>query len=710
MKVDPQNALGVLGLGLAIGLVLVVSQAGAVRTSTWKQGGTIDFGDAESVNVALTADGSARLAPKRETVADPGQAYIWCLLEGPDGAVYAGTGDDGRILKITPAGDTEVYYDSVELQILSLAIGPDGALYAGGAPDGVILRIDAQGATTYFDTPEGYVWALEFGEDGALYAATGDRGILYRVSAAGVGEVYYDSDEVHLLTLDQHPDGWLVGSSPDGVLMQVVTADSARVLFDAPEEEIKAIAAGPDGTVFFGAVGAPAPPAPDGLVTYASGAGSDGRGASVYRLSNDGAVERFWRATENLVLALAPTGDGGLWVGTGDQGGLVRLDARGTAVRLFETAESQVLSVVPSARLGVLVGTGNLARVYRVGPEVEGEGFLHSEIFDARNVAAWGRMSWQAEIPAGTALRVQTRTGNTAQPDATWSAWSAELRDMEGAPIPSPPARFIQWRARLLGAGSQSPVLESVSLAYLEYNLPPRLHAVDVVAAEGDLVPSAYETAPDRVQQTLPTGVQVEFAFPNQPPQTLRLGQVAWLRSTRVASWVAEDPNDDQLAFDVFIRGEQENTWTHLAEALDQQIYAFPTAELADGRYQLKVKVSDRPSNPLGWDRADSLTSRPFVVDNTPPAIDALRAQRLADGAAEVSAVVIDRHSLVDSFEYSTDAENWRQVFPEDAIFDTREESFRFQVETEDGRGELTIMVRATDTAGNAAARRVAVP
>jgi hypothetical protein len=705
---------------VAIGVGLEGAPAWAVQTSTWKTGGILDFARADAINVAITTDGVARLAPRREQLFDPGQAYVWCMAEGPDGTIYAGTGDDGLIVAIPRFGEPHVVHDSIELQILALAVGEDGAVYAGGSPDGTILHIMNGEVSTYFDTPESYIWALTWGADGALYAATGDRGRLYRVTAAGRGELVYDSSEVHLLAMVRAGDDLILGTSPGGLVARYVAPDSALVLYDAAEDEIKALAYDADGAVYVAAVGQRARQESDDRsadwISAQNGSRGNGDGAQVYRLMPDGAVQRLWHADEEMVLSLEPDGDGGVFAGTGSRGTLVHLDARGSATRLFETDESQVLAV---SRAGdaLLMATANPGRIYRVGPDVEAEGYLTSEIFDARNVAAWGRLRWQSSHPPGTTIRLQVRSGNTRLPDESWSPWSAPLRDGRGEPIPSPAARFVQWRARLVGAGSFSPLLESVMVAYRERNLPPHLHAVDVVATDGGLQPIDNGGPPDRVLQTLPSGVQVEFAFPRAIDRPVRLDQVAWLRSTRIASWVVDDPNDDRLVFDLHVKGEDETTWKLLAEDLDDQIHAFQTAELDDGRYRVKVEASDAGSNPAGLELTDTLVSRPFLIDNTPPELSALRGQRGLEGGLVVSGTALDRLSIIVSLEYSLDAGEWQPFFPEDSIFDAFEEPFRVVVDVErDARlgedldRERTVLVRAADEAGNVAARKVVIP
>jgi WD40 repeat protein len=742
----------------AVGLVLAAAPAGAVDTSRWEVRGAAALASAETEKVAITADGAAVLAPSRvPAFAESGESYVWSLAAAPDGVVYAGTGDGGLVVKVPREGEASQLYDSIELEILALVVGPDGAVYAGGSPDGVVIRIQDGKAETFFDSPESYVWALAFGPDGNLYAATGDRGRLYRITPDGEGTIYYDSDEVHLLCLLPAPNGhWIAGTSNSGLVLEVTGKDEARVLYDAPEEEVKALTRDEAGNLVFAVVGgggrdgsakdgggeakAAVPGEIKGIEVRAErpDAGGDrersGKGrAVVYRQTPTGATARLWRSPESLVLALEPDGQGGLLVGTGDKGAIYRLDARGTATRLVEMSESQVLVLRRTAG-GVLVGTANPGNIYRFGPSVEPKGTVTAKPYDAGNAAAWGQLRFEGERPPSTAIEIRTRTGNTEKPDATWSAWSEPLTDPEGTAITSPPARFIQWQATLAGSRNLSPRLIAVVVPYRQENLPPHIQAVDVNPPSDRLLPLSRDGAPDRVVVTLPNGLQAEFSRPAVPPTALRRDQVPWLRDVKVANWVAEDPNDDRLEFDLYVRGENESQWSPLAEEVAQQTHAFPTAGLPDGTYRLKVVASDRSSNPEAGALADSLDSAPFLVDNTPPRVTALRVQRESGDRLLVNATVADELSPIRALEYSLDSRAWKSTFPVDGIYDEREERFEFAIDLaraeeqgfklpRAGAGdrakkgesaglgaELTVLVRAADAAGNEGAARAVAP
>ncbi|MBI3586222.1 MAG: discoidin domain-containing protein, partial [Ignavibacteriales bacterium] len=64
--------------------------------------------------------------------------------------------------------------------------------------------------------------------------------------------------------------------------------------------------------------------------------------------------------------------------------------------------------------------------------EVYGTGYLQQGTFtsvvrNAGTTVNWGRASWKGNIPTGTRITMQVRTGNTPAVDAKWSPWSDEI-------------------------------------------------------------------------------------------------------------------------------------------------------------------------------------------------------------------------------------------------------------------------------------------
>ncbi|MCX5678862.1 MAG: cysteine peptidase family C39 domain-containing protein [Candidatus Omnitrophica bacterium] len=65
------------------------------------------------------------------------------------------------------------------------------------------------------------------------------------------------------------------------------------------------------------------------------------------------------------------------------------------------------------------------------------------------NALDLGSISWNQELPEGTNIAFQTRTGDTAIPDSTWSEWSESLTDSKGSDILSPGKKYFQYKINL---------------------------------------------------------------------------------------------------------------------------------------------------------------------------------------------------------------------------------------------------------------------
>jgi hypothetical protein len=122
--------------------------------------------------------------------------------------------------------------------------------------------------------------------------------------------------------------------------------------------------------------------------------------------------------------------------------------------------------------------------------------------------------------------------------------------------------------------------------------------------------------------------------------------------------WTADDPNDDQLEFSIYFRGENETTWKLLKDKLDARYYTWDTTAMPDGAYYLKIVASDAPTNPNGEGLSSARESDRFEVDNTPPAIGQLTAE-IAGGAGGVRVrfQASDPASSIARAQYSLDAE-----------------------------------------------------
>ena len=91
-------------------------------------------------------------------------------------------------------------------------------------------------------------------------------------------------------------------------------------------------------------------------------------------------------------------------------------------------------------------------------------GTLLSSVFDSGKASVWGSASWTANMPAGTTLIVETRSGSTATPDPSWSNWQAVTN---GGTVASPAARYLQYRLTLAStAAASTPELDDITFVW----------------------------------------------------------------------------------------------------------------------------------------------------------------------------------------------------------------------------------------------------
>ena len=79
----------------------------------------------------------------------------------------------------------------------------------------------------------------------------------------------------------------------------------------------------------------------------------------------------------------------------------------------------------------------------------------------------WDSVAWSATTTPGTGITVATRTGETAIPDAGWSAYSIELNDPVNSEIISPAGRYLQYRATFTTTDpNQTALLDEITVSY----------------------------------------------------------------------------------------------------------------------------------------------------------------------------------------------------------------------------------------------------
>jgi hypothetical protein len=680
---------------LTVLLTFAVSSAFSVTTSVWEQNTYMDFSSGKPKNISLTSLDQVTLSKALEPIeGNVSEVRIWCIARDSKGNMYAGTGDKGKIFKITADGKASMIFDSPETDIISIIIDNKDTIYAGSSPDGIIYKIEQdQVPSTFFKSEEKYIWSMAFDATGNLYAGTGINGKLYKISPDGKGEVVFDSTETHIKCLLKSGDNIYAGSEGSGIIYRISAEGKAFVLYDTSGNEISSLVMGTDGNLYASVVsGKSKPPRESQEQGPPAPPGKDEQASSVYQITPDGVAIELWECPDPLIFSMIADNEN-LIVGTGDDGNIYSVKTNGDWATIADCEESQVLSLYKANGNGeIWLATGNPSKIYKISANYVKEGTLEAKQWDTSVISKWGKISWDADSAVNTKVILSTRSGNTEKPDDTWSAWSEDYIDQYGTPITSPSARFVQWRAKLTSTdGTATPVLKGISVAYLQKNLKPMIDSV-AVSSEQDKPEGPPSKRP-------PMPVSEEQSKSEKVP----------LNGKQIIKWQAKDPNDDSLEYSVYFRGVGEQNWKLLKKELKVTSYPIDTESFPDGEYFVKVVATDSPSNPMNLALSEEKISERFTIDNTPPAILELQALPVADGKYLINGRAEDNVSYIKTLIYSIDGADWKPLFSSDQILDSKKELFSFPTESLVS-GEHTVVVKATDSAGNVGSAKTVIP
>jgi len=718
------------GAGLATGLLAVSTLSAA--PGFWQAATQADFLRGEVDQLSVDEHGRLTLGPELTRVHDAGVPFVWTMIGGADGALFLGTGNDGKVIKVDRSGQGTIFYDSSEMEVHALAPAPGGGLYVATSPDGRIYKVDAQGqATTFFDPDEKYIWSLAVDRQGTVFAGTGDKGTVYRISADGKGAKFFATKATHAVALAfDAANQLLVGTGAPGRVFRVDAAGKGFLLLDTTFQEVHALRVDGKGVVYAAAqssrgqggsdsVAEPVailppvtPSIPNVSTEITSIAVVDLPGASatggavpadrrnstgaIFRVQPDGLWDQIWSPADDAPYDIVVEPDGALLVATGGKGKLYRLSGDPVRAVLVTRVPAQQATRLIRTADRTLVATSNPGRLMALSSARATRGTFESDVKDARLVSTWGVVAWKAETPAGAKVEVFTRSGNTRTPDEAWSDWAGPYANADGSPITSPKARYLQWRAVLTG-GSASPVLTSLTSAYLPRNVRPQVASI-TVHPPGVVFQKPFSSGETEIAGLDDDDSERRNAGAAPPGGGPALGRRIYQKGLQTFVWKADDDNGDDLTYDVFYRREGEVAWRLLKGELRDTLLVWDTSSVPNGTYVLKVAASDTRANPPDAALVGELESSSFEIDNVAPTVQPGAVRR--DGARfVVPADIRDTDSAITRVEFSVDAQRWQAAFPRDGILDARQESFEIRLDA--GAAGRTLVIRATDALGN---------
>lgn len=679
---------------------------------SWVQDGGEDFLGGRFDRTLLTSDGQIRLAPTSKTLTNTADPFVWSVAGDASGNVFLGTGSTARIWKVDAAGNRTLFFSSDDVAVTALTTDSAGNLYAALTPGGRLLRLSSTGTpTTIFRAGQDYIWALEWdAQKRLLVGSGGSQGKIFRLNDATTraqsriedekplaegGSLLASVPQKHIRALSVRGSDIFAGTgggapTGSGVLLRVDGGSGAtQALAEAPpgtlltDSEVLAVAAAPEGIYF----------------------GTSGNG-TIYRWTPTGGTEALYPSPQQAVYALRRTGDGGILAGTGNKGVVYLLmpgqNANDSiAARLLEPDQQQALAVALAPNDDLLIGTGNSGAAYRLSLSDRTGGIYTSSVLDAKNLVRWGAVRY-----TGRGVTLETRSGNTNDPDKTWSPWqSALINDLGEWRVGSPDARFLQYRVRL-NPQEKTPALVRVEILYRSKNSPPVV--------------------------TLSAPVGGEF----------------W-RSKKKLTWSGKDPDTDTLRYRASISSDEGTTWKPLElTSPETASFELDTSKWPDGAYVVRVEGDDAVRNPED-PQSDQSVSLPFTIDNALPRIEITvrreNGQLLLTGTAQdtLSPIAGAEWRLLPATPEKSDGKDsdgkdsaksdtkttttpedsklptrakedaWQAVAPADGLFDSRRENLTAILDVLTLKEQTTprkIEVRTEDAAGNSVKVELALP
>ncbi len=662
-----------LGLLLAGAIPLL-----AVRVKKIEKDTFAEFGKGTMESCSLDSQGRLLLGPKVKPLVGPPAEFYFSLATGAKGDLYVGTGHKAIVYRIAATdGQITPVFTGEEPDVFALAVAAGGDLLVGTSPGGRLFRVKPDGKSeVLYDPEEKFIWDVKEDASGRIVLALGNPGGVVSVGKGG-GEVenLLTSEDSHIVSLLITRDGTVLAGSGDRGILYGIKNRKVRVLYDSPLEEIRGLAEDESGRIFFTATRSVSPVKSVRELEPAPAPPRKGESEEkptlkektiLYLLDADGTVEQIWSSVDDYAYSLCYVPAlKAVMVACGNSGRVFRVDAEGNASLALESESAQVFRIIPVGR-GILAASNNTPALFRIDDFLSNSGTYYSDIFDARNPARFGRISWQAELPKGTSVQLSVRAGNSDNPDATWTGWSAPFTDPQNSVTDLAALRFLQTKV-VLGSSTpgETPLLDAYRIYYQETNLRPRVGEIVVGKPEAK---REKELGPVPATQAGGKGIPL--------------------------SWEADDANGDTLSYEIYLKRIDGQGWFLVKKKHAAKTFVLEAEQVADGVYQAKIVADDATDNSISQARTVSAVSPPFVIDTTAPQL-----QEYASQGGKYTFTVVDDTSAVVRVAVSPDGREWQPVDPEDRICDERSE--RFAVAVSGAKTGQPVYIRVTDEADN---------
>jgi hypothetical protein len=685
-------------------LLLISAHASAESVRYFELEGFGSFLEGNPESTAVDEDGAVTLPPQaRDWFVDADATFsaatVW------NGNVVVARVDNQKVLAIDKNGQTQELYHAKEALVTAL-LGVDDDLYVAAGPNKAKiyrLKRGAKAATLFFESASSHIWSMAQGPKGVLYVATGDPGTIVRIEANGQGKVVFAPEQTNMRSVAYHAKlGLFAGGGERGILYRSTNDKEFRALYDGGHTEIAGILVDDEYAYAASVTGSDA--VDNEKSRGKKPKGNDGQVRSeLTRVAMDGTSESLAGSDDEIILALAWKTPKLLWVATASSG---KEDPRGRLYSvvpkahkislLYQSPSRKITFLLPYEKTVLAIG-GAGARITELSSLAK-KGAFFTTPFDTGIASKYGFLQLFAEVQSGTHVRAAVRTGQTSEPDGSWSNWSKEISTLAGN-TDVPFGRYMQIRLTLEGNGTVAPEVYRLRLAYLRHNLPPFVREVTTLDKGQALTVIPKEESHSK---TISLNAQNsdDNSSANESKRADRAKQTQ-KRGALTVKWFVEDPNGDDMLYDLFVRASPNDAWQLLQAKLDDPFLTLQSTQLPDGYYQFRVVATDAPSNPDGMERTDERESRTVLIDNSPPTVEKPSAH-VRGRQVTIDSQARDSVSPLRDATYSLDGQAPRPLAPVDGLLDAPQETFAIQLR-DLAKGGHTLTIYVKDQADNEA-------
>ncbi len=615
-------------------------------SSSWLHDSPEDYEDGTLAGLGVRDDGMLITTPPWQVEVTAPGNTWWRLAADSSGTVFAAEATSGDIYA-WQEGKLTTYFETGEAPVSALLVGSDGQLYAGTCGEGKIFVITQQDQGELFcELPAEYIWDILPAPNGGLLVATGPRGLIYLVDEQGEYSLYADVPQSHVLCLAVRNEVVYAGTSAPGAVYQIGPQRQLLGVLDAGDSDVADLVSC-NGQL------------------YAATFGERSKG-SVYRIDSSGVPQAIYQDSKHPILTLLAA-DGRIYGGAASEGAILTFTDDEHYTTVYRNKDAGAILCLAAGGKDLLFASGNNpGRLFSCDLSGADTGLYTSDVLDAERLSQWQQVKWWVQGQQASEVVIHCRSGNTGDHDeGSWSSWSRPYQN--GMQIDVPPGRYLQYRVQVpADAENASTRLKAIRISYLPANQKPKLKV------------------------KAPT-------------------QGAALRNEAKIEWSADDPDDDKIAATVYLR-PTDGEWEQIAGPIQETSYELDTTEQEPGNYEIRITITDRPSNPDSqWQVSQVVTG--VRIDNEPPT---LRLQppcgEQEDAKVTLTGIASDEQTAVASVSWQVeDSDEWWAAQPADGAYDELLESFEIAT------GQLPedaeqIVVRVWDEAGNTTDQKVRLP